>query len=96
MRLSRVLLRHGFRGSFVEKWERRLNSKYGNLFFVSLVAPMVAYPLTAVLLFGPFIGMTFKLRYDVDDKLPQHLQKLITEVCSLNVVSELCFNLRNI
>jgi hypothetical protein len=89
MRLSRFLFRQ-----LQQYWKQKESTSYGKRFtewfadsyngfrfqMLLLTGPVVIYPIGAILVNGPFLSKTFKWRYDVDDKLPDHLQKLVDEV----------------
>lgn len=47
---------------------------------VLLTAPVVVYPIGSILINGPFIGKTFKWRYAIEEKLPEHLKKIVDDV----------------
>jgi hypothetical protein len=91
MRISQLLLRQA-------SWRQNLSSmenfnhwfiktKWGFRFRIALLsAPVVIYPLTSALMNGPFSRMTFPRRYDVTDKLPPHLEKIVNEVDSLGYI----------
>lgn len=87
MRLGRFLFRQGLHkqtfSSLKEKFgDWFLNSKNGFRFRILLLtAPVVGYPIGAFLVNGPFINKVFRWRYDLEEKLPEHLQKLFDEVC---------------
>lgn len=94
MRLSRLLFRQKFwqqqksGESFSKKFNDWFeNSRNGFLLQIGfLTAPVVVYPLGSIIVNGPLIGKAFKWRYEVDDEIPEHLQKLIDEVSFLKTL----------
>lgn len=59
-----------------------MDTKWGfGIRMALLTAPVIIYPVSAIFINGPFIGKTFKWRYDVDEELPKHLKDLVDQVC---------------
>jgi hypothetical protein len=81
MRFSRLFFQQSY-------WRQRFSSEKLNDWFMNtpsgfrvrlalLTAPVVVYPVGAMLINGPFIDRTFKWRYDLDTELPSHLTEII-------------------